>query len=1187
MEKELAFKILEIEETKDEETIKAAYRRLLSSVNPEEDQAGFMRLREAFETAEAYRNGQDEESDDDKDPYEELKDGSEVDRFIYDTNQLYLDLKRRIDPEEWKKHFSNDICDSIDNEMEISERVLVYIMNHHYMPMEVWQVINDKFGYTDRIEELKEKFPPDFLSYVAYKTQNEEFLDFDLFEGDLGEGNADKFIDAFLGMKYSLDSHISNELSWAVSDRMNEGELSDEDKLNRKKADQDLINEIRNNMDIISTLDISYPFYDCEEMRYLFYFDVDKEKAIETADDLTFQYPEIDYISSVCAEIYYKNGDANKAEPICRRILEEKKDFYSAKLTLSHILFDKGELEDAKEYCLDLIDIDDRNMSLRHFLDDINDKLVSQLNDKIENGPYDFENINKLAWSYFQKGDFQKTEDLLSGVHDEDHVRYDFINLRGRNYLAMDRYEDSLRYLPKWLEMIENNDEDEEEKKKRNSRRGFAYFAIGFSKYKLGDPKEGEEYISKGIEIEEAFNAKVSYKDQLLEILISEDRIEEAYKLAAEIIEDDRGYYPTYIKRQKMAFDQKDAQQVIDDYYDAINIYPFNATPYVYAIKVFFFTRQYEDAKTVADKAKEFDVSSDELDLYVYKTRRMLNRERADLEAQAVEFGEFVKKAEASYLEKKHNEEAGIKDNGEDKKEESDLVDPIDLYLEQALLYWDIDDYDNAVKSIDVSISKFGEDRGMIILKADILFDKKDFDNALLMYQKAISMEEPYTELLFKLGKCYEARKEFENAVKVYDTVNDREPDYRDVNFRLMRVYKQMFEKNKSDRSLFTRAMYFIGRQIEIEDDPEDKAYYLIEQGILYEAVDEIENSYNTYIKAAEYNEKNIYAHNNAGLSCIRLRWFDKGMEAFEKALNCDNSNHDVWTEGGIADLLEAKGEIEASITHTLKELEFHPDSYYLNDDLARRYMRSKQFDMARKVYDRMFEKKIIVEFRHLVKIAETYFDQGDLKTAEKFYKNAFDKMIYSNDYDAKQTLCSIVGDFYYRTINDRKSEKYYKIGLEAAQVKRDDFAVALRYYDLGQLYYECGKFAKAQKCCKKYLDYMADKYGNIVAAAASSNPGHTKSRAFKICYSLLIVGDINTCKQILPYVTDSLPCRDCYDCSGKECHEVFLMLALIAEYEKDYAKAKYLAQQGVDSARPIPLHDIDRLIKRLAKKGF
>ena len=51
MERQLVFHVLGIDETKDEQEIKNAYRSLLKTANPEDDPEGFKRLREAYEEA--------------------------------------------------------------------------------------------------------------------------------------------------------------------------------------------------------------------------------------------------------------------------------------------------------------------------------------------------------------------------------------------------------------------------------------------------------------------------------------------------------------------------------------------------------------------------------------------------------------------------------------------------------------------------------------------------------------------------------------------------------------------------------------------------------------------------------------------------------------------------------------------------------------------------------------------------------------------------------------------------------------------------------------------------------------------------------------------------------------------------------------------------------------------------------
>ena len=63
MEKEMSFHILGIEETKDENAVKMAYRKLLKETNPEDDPEDFKRLRTAYETAAAFAAKPDDETE--------------------------------------------------------------------------------------------------------------------------------------------------------------------------------------------------------------------------------------------------------------------------------------------------------------------------------------------------------------------------------------------------------------------------------------------------------------------------------------------------------------------------------------------------------------------------------------------------------------------------------------------------------------------------------------------------------------------------------------------------------------------------------------------------------------------------------------------------------------------------------------------------------------------------------------------------------------------------------------------------------------------------------------------------------------------------------------------------------------------------------------------------------------------
>ena len=132
--------VLGIEETKDQDSIIAAYRAKVVSVNPEDDPEGFKRLREAFE--EAMRRSQESEGETDSREAADPRFQPLVDRMV----ETYDDIELRIDLDVWKEIFSDPLCNDLDTADQAREEFLQLALDRFYLPHEVWKLADDTFS---------------------------------------------------------------------------------------------------------------------------------------------------------------------------------------------------------------------------------------------------------------------------------------------------------------------------------------------------------------------------------------------------------------------------------------------------------------------------------------------------------------------------------------------------------------------------------------------------------------------------------------------------------------------------------------------------------------------------------------------------------------------------------------------------------------------------------------------------------------------------------------------------------------------------------------------------------------------------------------------------------------------------------------------------------------------------------
>ena len=708
MEKQMVFHILGIDETKDEQQIRDAYRGLLRTVNPEDDPEGFKRLREAYETAVSLA-GQPEE--------EEEKEKTETDLWLDRVDGIYSDIRARGDVEAWEEVLSDPLCEDLDTSLQTREAFLAYLMDHIYLPYRVWNVIDQHFQVVEDKENLLQKFPQDFLDYMIYYIQHESFIDYDLFQvTDRGQEDGDAYIRNYLDIKRQLDQG------------QKEGLLA--------------------RLDDLAAFGISHPYADAERLRILSGFgaswredgteaDGDKlcpevEEAEKLTDRLLSECGQDSYVLLYCGEARWAAGRREEAYEIWRRILEQNPDHYTAKYAAARYLIRQGDYEQAKELMMDLLNLDGRDEAVLEDMRKTNEALIARYRESLGDPGQDEKKKSsdqvELGWCLFQNEYMDEALELMRDFTPAQDDLYSYENLYGRLLYRAEHYEEALPHLKRWLELIEETPDDgSEENKKRISREFRACHILSGCCHELKQREEALRYVEMAIESAKEPQDQQACMQYKAYLLFEYGQYKDSIDVCDQILNRDEGYFPAVLQRQEAAYELKNGQQVVDDYYRAIRIYGGFYKPYLLAAEAFFYSNQFSDAKGVLDRARENQVEfSPNMKLYEVKILRNLAEKREERDPV------FSLAKELLNLVENPGPEV-----------ELDIEDLSEVEYEIALLHWDNNNLYEALEYLEKAIGKNPERMQYRMIRGHVYLDKKEYKKALTEYRAA---EEVYGE---------------------------------------------------------------------------------------------------------------------------------------------------------------------------------------------------------------------------------------------------------------------------------------------------------------------------------------------------------------------------------------------------------------------------------------------------------
>ncbi len=382
----MIWEILKIDPTKDKKAIKRAYRQQLTSVNPEEKPEEFKLLRHAYEEALAYADSNQEEA----------RDKSPIELWVDRLTELYDDMARRISLNAWGELLSDNLALALDTRPLIEEAMLHFMMKHYRIPHAVWLYLDEEFHFSERAEELDQKYPKGFVPYVIMEgIQHEDRIPYGLFDSRDGR-SCDAYMDTYFELM------------------------------------QTPFTEAQNLADRLSYMPVHHPYGDAVLARYKIYSG-DKAALMEL-NALHDTYPKDTHLYIELAAGCYDAGQFDQSLKIANRILE-KNPKHIAVLRIK--AFSQEQLKNYKEAAetvnkiMNLLGGNERQLSeYIEILKGWNDKLIKQYEETLDSDPFDYDTIYNLGWAYIQNDFIYKAYGLLPRLKEDYPTRVKYLRLR-------------------------------------------------------------------------------------------------------------------------------------------------------------------------------------------------------------------------------------------------------------------------------------------------------------------------------------------------------------------------------------------------------------------------------------------------------------------------------------------------------------------------------------------------------------------------------------------------------------------------------------------------------------------------------------------------------------------------------------------------------------------------------------
>lgn len=587
MELTEVFQILGIEQTKDERTLKNAYREKLAVTNPEDDPEGFKRLRTAYEEACRYARTPDAEEDEEAVP--SLEDDTPAGQWVRGVRGVYENIKDRCDEEKWRALFEADAFLSLEEEENCTVYLLRFLMEHFKLPANIWKLLDEKIHIVQNAAALRERFPAQFVNYMVHKCGSGEEVDFSQFHG-AADADYDQFLQYY------------DRAYQAIQD----GRLQEAEQM----------------ISCGDALKITHPIMEvCRAS--LYEKKGQTEEAVTLLKDLSARYPEDDLIAYNTAEMLWRNEGRAEAAAIYESLCRKLPKHYMANLRLTEWYYEQKKYKEAKKCAEEVLSVGGDDL-FRETLQKINAELEQEMEQEYADTG-DAGLGLELCWCYLQDGRNAlgiRTATALKGKVPTDR-KEEYLGLLTKLYAEAAEYEKTIAVAAEWEEGLEkkllrDTDPEEEEKDRDRIRQSHMIRMQCYRAYGYVQPEKFAEAIAEAEKAETGTPKDIGMLIEKAQIYVEMEEYERCAEISQRLINDYQ-VYAAYANELEAAKRQWNAAGVIQNGRACLNYFPEYVKAYEMMAKVYLDLKRFEELKQLLQEAKEHNVKSVILDAYEWQ----------------------------------------------------------------------------------------------------------------------------------------------------------------------------------------------------------------------------------------------------------------------------------------------------------------------------------------------------------------------------------------------------------------------------------------------------------------------------------------------------------------------------------------------------------------------------------------